>query len=174
MTEMRRERGSERLVLEKRPFMDSHGARAARQRHHTRVIAEVERLINYLHLTGAVEKPAPRGGPDRYIVQLGPVALSIAWLRGPLDGISDGTLLAIVWNGTILPRRNPETEKFQVLPTRTATSVWEDIISVEAESEATWRWCPQTESPLGFTSEELAARVVGKLEAAHKTAAAAA
>lgn len=165
-------RRADRIATDKRPFIDSHQANSVRSRQYSRVVAEVERLVQALHLAGGLEKPVPRAIPDRYVVQAGFVALSVAWIRGAMDTVSDGTLMAIVWRGTIAPRRAPEIERVQVAPARTATSVWEDLVSVAAENEASWRWLPNNAGPEGFTSEGLAERMVGQLHAAHRAVAA--
>ncbi len=152
------------------PFITTHAARAARTRQYALVIAEVERLVNGLHASGVLEKPTPRETPDRYMVQTGQVALSIAWLRGPTDLVTDGTLLVIVWRGTIAPRSPGDETRTSVVPVRTATSAWEDIVSVAAESEALWRWCSANVGADGVSSVELAGTVVRQLERAARGA----
>lgn len=162
---------SDRAILGQRPpFLATHLAQSARPRQQARIVAEVERLVNGLHSAGALEKPLPRSSPDRYVLQAGLVALTIAWLRGASDSVAEGTLLVIVWRGVIGPRRAPETERNRAAPASTATSVWEDIVSVTAESEAAWRWCPAGAPAAGFNSEELAGRMVQRLELAHHAA----
>src|SRR6266550_4429625 len=40
--------------------------------------------------------------PDRCIVQLGPVALSVSWVRERVDTVATGRLMIAEWNGTVV------------------------------------------------------------------------
>jgi hypothetical protein len=111
--------------------------------------------------------PVVRRAPERYSVQLGSVALTIAWLRSPLDRVSEGELLVILWRGTIAPGRAPQPERILAAPVTTATILREDVVTVAAESETSWRWYPPESDRAGLTSDELAERIVERLRAAH-------
>jgi hypothetical protein len=151
------------------PFIDSHRARAVCTRQLARLLAEVARRVKLLHSHDAIEVGVVRSSPDRYIVQLGPVALTVAWLRSRLDSVAAGELLMIVWRGTIAPRHAPALERASATPITTATALWEDVAVVAADSEATWRWCPSRDE-VGFTSDELAERCVDRLRVAYDDA----
>ena len=77
--------------------------------------------------------------PDRCIVQLGPVALTLGWLRSTPDSVAEGRLLVIVWQGTVTPRRRFHAERpaGQQLQAKSATVLWECEFAAEAASEAT-------------------------------------
>src|SRR5436189_268439 len=46
-------------------------------------------------------KPDVRRSPGRCIVQLGPVALTLSWLRTRAETVSQGRLLIVEWHGTV-------------------------------------------------------------------------
>ena len=123
---------------------------------------------------GAVSNPelAPKAEsvrtPDRCIVQLGPVALTLGWLRSTPDSVAEGRLLVIVWQGTVTPRRRFHAERpaGQQLQAKSATVLWECECAAEAASEATWTWRSVAEVGLAIPSDALAARCVERLSAA--------
>ena len=153
-------------------FIDSHRARSACGRELARLREEVARRVTMLSGNEEMEAVV-RSSPDRYIVQLGPVALSVAWLRSRFDTVSDGELLVIVWQGTVARRAAPLPEKPREKASTTATVLWEEIVSAAAENEESWRWRPSAEKTLGFTSDELAERCVDQLRRAYRRCAAA-
>jgi hypothetical protein len=164
---------SDRPWLDQPPFISTHRARAVCNRELARLVAEVARRVKALGVADATAAPVVRVSPDRYVVQLGPVALSLVWLRSGLDTVADGELLVIVWRGTIGPRRVPQLERRQMKPTETATVLWEEVITVVAENEPTWRWRPRDSDTAGFTSDALAERCVNQLQLAYDRAMAA-
>ena len=158
--------------LDRPPFIDSHRARGACIRQRSRLFAELARRVEVLHQSEWTEAVA-RPSPDRYIAQLGPVALTVAWLRDRFDSVPDGQLLAIVWRGSVAPTEVPRPERKYASRVSTATVVWEEVALVAAASEETWRWCPTADNGGAFTSDELAERYVDRLRAAYADALAA-
>jgi hypothetical protein len=156
--------------LEQPPFITTHRARAVSTRQRSLLFAAVARRVKVLHQNGSTEAAVVRTSPDRYIAQVGPVALTVAWLRSRLDGVADSELLVNVWRGTVAELRVSDVQRVGKRPKRTATSVWEDVVYVAAESEASWRWCPVSYDPAGFTSEEMAERCVDRLRDAYADA----
>ncbi|MCU0617050.1 MAG: hypothetical protein MUD17_08220 [Gemmatimonadaceae bacterium] len=113
------------------------------------------------------EAPTLRRMPDRCIVQLGPVALTVAWLRNGTDSPANGELLAIVWRGTIAPRGDHLPERLHGRPIAVPpVGVWEQSFVPSAASESTWHWHPESRDREGFASLELAAYCVHQLERA--------
>lgn len=107
--------------------------------------------------------------PDRCIVQLGPVALTLGWLRSTPDSVAEGRLLVIVWQGTVTPRRRFHAERpvaQQQQQAKSATVLWECEFAAEAASEATWTWRSVAEVEHAVSSDALAARCVERLSAA--------
>ncbi len=163
----------ERLVDDSRyhrpPFLGSHRALAACTREFARLSDEVTQGVTALLGTNAEEKPVVRQRPDRCILQLGPVALTIAWLRSTHDSVATGELLVIVWRGTVAPRnkqREPERPLVGPAPVG-ATLLWEQVLTAVADSEATWSWQPRDSGLAPCSSPELAARCVEQLRTAY-------
>jgi hypothetical protein len=157
---------TDRAELARERFLTSHRAIAACAREFGRVAQEVAAQAGALRQELMIEEePEIRLTPERCIVQVGPVALTIAWLRGPLDSLADGRLLIIAWRGTIARRR------FSELPVRrsdspaaeTAKNVWEEVFVVSAENEAMWTWQCEADASRRYDSAALAARSIDQL-----------
>jgi hypothetical protein len=151
------------------PFLASPRALAACTRELARLGDEVVRGVAVLSDATLAEKATVRRSPDRCIVQLGPVALTIAWLRGGHDAVDAGELLVIVWRGAVAPRARYHPERPAAGPaTVGATPLWEQVLTAAGGSEETWAWQPQDADQVGrCSSAELAARCVGRLRAAY-------
>ena len=113
------------------------------------------------------EEPELRLTPERCIVQLGPIAITIAWLRGPLDSLTDGRLLVIAWRGTVARRRFREapTRRSEPAVTQTAVSIWEEVF-VPAADEHRWEWECESDVTRRYDSVQLATRCIDQLRAA--------
>lgn len=157
--------------LEPPAFLASHRALAACSRELSRLGDEIEREVRTLPAPEAPAKPAIEHSPGRIIVQFGPVALSVAWLRSTLDTVSQGELLVIVWRGVVAPRRVQRPERpGNVRVAAGATPLWEKVLVAEAANENAWAWRPQDGSAPGCSSSELAVRCVDQLKKAHAQA----
>jgi hypothetical protein len=150
------------------PFLTTHRALAVCTRELAWLSDEVVRAVKALPDTTVMHKAVVRQSPDRCIVQLGPVALTLAWLRSHQDSVQTGELLVIVWRGAVAPRVTYEPERpdrhAAPLP---ATSLWEQVLMVSAASEAEWGWQPRDAGAGRCTSTELAARCVERLHVAY-------
>ena len=157
------------------PFLDSHRATAACRRERDRLHGELARQLSELLAAGTGEAFDVRVSPDRWIVQLGPVSLTVVWLKGARDSIAEGELLVIVWHGVAgrRPSRLPERPGAPQLPS--ATALWEEVLVPVAADEATWGWQPRSAGAGAgaWPSPELAARCVERLHAAYARIAAA-
>jgi hypothetical protein len=150
------------------PFLASHRALAACTRELARLSDEV--VVGVVALAGAVaeEKAAVRRSPDRCIIQLGPVALTLAWLRSSRDSVATGELLVIVWRGAVAPRQQHQPERPATRPTAIpATVLWESVLTAAADSEEAWAWEPRAADMRRCSSKELAARCVEQLRVAY-------
>jgi hypothetical protein len=150
------------------PFLTSHRAIAACTREFGRLSDGIRHGLTLLAGGGLDEKAAVRRSPDRCIVQLGPVALTIAWLQGAHDSVATGELLVIVWRGAVAPatRFQPERPAHGPAPVG-ATAIWEQIFTAVADNETTWTWQPHGADAGWCSSTELAARCVERLGAAY-------
>jgi hypothetical protein len=150
------------------PFLASHRALTACTRELARLADEVVRGVTALPGAAAEAKATVRRSPDRCIVQLGPVALTIAWLRGSHDAVAEGELLVIVWRGAVAPRTRHQPERPATGPARLgATPLWEQVLVPTGESEETWAWRKQDDDLGRWSSAALAARCVARLRAAY-------
>ena len=165
------ERLTDGLGPDRHSFLGSHRALAACTREFGRLADEVVKLAGALP-EAADERPVVRRSPDRCIVQLGPVALTVGWLRSTLDSAADGQLLVVVWRGTVAPRGDHRYERPSKEPPRVpATMQWEASYRAEATSEAAWGWRAANQQTDVVTSSELAMMCIRELKAAHAEAA---
>src|SRR3954466_15987415 len=121
----------QRYTSDRPEYLASHRSLAACQR-------ELARLTTTL--TTEVEAVADREGetstirrtPDRCILQLGPVAITVAWLRTTVDSVAEGQLLVMVWRGVIAGRTKFSPERPITIPvTGSAKIEWQDTLSAE-------------------------------------------
>jgi len=163
----------QRGLHERLPYLATHRALGACTRELVRltdaVIADATQLATAL---GAA-KPVVRNPPGRCLVQLGPVALTVVWLRSSPESASTGELLVGVWRGAVAPRMHHRRERpGQERQPAPATLLWERVFTAEAESDITWQWrhaiadlAPVTSSALS----ELCIAQLGQAYAAHST-----
>lgn len=145
-------------------FLGTHRARSVASREFTRFSDALTKAAKEAAKRLEQEAPVTRHSPDRCIVQLGPVALTAAYIRGGNDVPSGGQLLAIVWRGTIAPRGDhvPERLGARHVPTP-PVSLSEETYVVSADSESSWHWHPAGLDNEGYTSDELAERCIASL-----------
>jgi hypothetical protein len=152
-----------------RPFLASHKAVAACAREFVRLSREIVDGVAALPAAMAEEKAVVRQSPERCIVQLGPVALTLAWLRSTNDSIATGELLVIVWRGAVAPRTRHQPERPVTGPAPlAATALWEQVLTPVADSEASWTWQPRGSEIGQCSSSELALRCVDQLGVAYQ------
>jgi hypothetical protein len=152
-------------------FLASHRALAACTRELTRLSDEIVLGVAALSGAGVEHKAVVRQWPDRCIVQLGPVALTLAWLRSTHESVATGELLIIVWRGVVAPRKEHQPERPATGPARVpAAPLWEQILTAVGDSEETWAWQPHDIKAAPLSSTALAARCVERLRAAYQEA----
>lgn len=155
-------------ALDRPSFLASHRALAVCTREFGKLSDGVVDAVEALAASGAVEKPAVRTMPGRCIVQLGPVALTIAWLRSTLDSVADGQLLVMVWRGSVAPKvtRLPEDQARRGSAAQVPVALLEESLAAAGNDEASWSW-RLSEDVQDFTSAELASRCVALLREAY-------
>ena len=147
-------------------FLASHRAHGVCTRELNRLADDVARLVEELPRGDDGEKPEVRLSPGRYVLQVGPAALTLSWLRSTLDSVADGRLLAVAWRGTVVRGANRLPER-SLGPgnARTAVAVWEETLVADATSEGDWRWRAESDPTRSYDCAELAARCVEPLRA---------
>ena len=131
---------------------------------------EFERLADTIakRATSAAEKVGAKAEvqrmPDRCLVQLGPVALSVSWVRERVDTVATGRLMIAEWQGTVV--RTPRPADMATTTTTNhgpATLMSEKILRADATGEPDWLWRREPTADLGYASRDLAAHCVESL-----------
>lgn len=153
-------------VLDKEEFLDSHRALAVCAREFDRLADDVGKRVMDLEDEAKGLKADVRRSPGRCIVQLGPVALTISWLRTRGETVSQGRLLIVEWNGTV--GANGAQEYVNGVPTvavtQTAKVVRETVFVAEASDEKSWTWRREGKNGRkSYRSTELAKSVVSSV-----------
>jgi hypothetical protein len=149
------------------PFLKTHRALAVCGREFACLADEIDARLTTLLQAGLDAKPELRHSPGRCIVQLGAVALTVAWVRNQVDSVEDGRLLAIVWHGAVASRRPHVFERRDNDTSRTATALWEDVMVANASTESDWSWCSEKRPAKCYSSSDLATRLVQRLHRAY-------
>jgi len=164
---------SERILdqqssYERAPYLTTHRALAACTR-------ELERLGNELlagveSLTTTLEAPPAvvRRPPGRCLIQLGPVALTVVWLRSTLDSVATGELMINVWHGAVSPRLHHRSERpGQERAPEPARLLWERVLRPIAVDEQSWGWVPDAADAMPMPSVALARMCADRLGRAY-------
>ncbi|HXE59973.1 MAG TPA: hypothetical protein VN607_04680 [Gemmatimonadaceae bacterium] len=157
------------LWAERPSFLATHRALSVCTRELELLAVSVVRGVAALTNAGLEEKSKERLSPGRCIVQLGPVALTITWLRSTIDSVADGDLLAIVWRGSVAPKGEHLPERMTTRHAPLAvTSLWEEVFVAAGTDQATWAWQLKGDSTTSYSSVDLAAQCVDRLRAAYE------
>jgi len=151
-------------------YTASYRATAACTRELARLHEEIaSSLTDFLPGDGrAPEEPVVRRSPARCLVQMGPVALTLAWLQRAQGTVADGELLIVVWRGEVGVRTPQGFERaHQQSGASSATALWETVLVVAAKSETSWGWAPAGAPDDALSSSALAQRCVERLRAAY-------
>jgi hypothetical protein len=157
--------------------LDTHAAYTASYRANAACTRELARLheeiatslADFLPGDGrAPEEPVVRRSPARCLVQVGPVALTLAWLQRAQGTVADGELLIVVWRGEVGVRTPQGFERaHQQSGASSATALWETVLVVAAKSETSWGWAPAGAPDDALSSSALAQRCIDRLRAAY-------
>ena len=110
-------------------------------------------------------KIAIRRTPERCIIQVGPSALTVAFIRNRRDS-AEGELLVIYWRGNVAPSLRQQPER-ATQPALSAEALSESVYVAEATSEADWMWRSREEPDNNYTSVSLADVIVDRLRTFH-------
>jgi hypothetical protein len=149
-----------RYGFERPDYLASHKSLAVCQRELTRlttaVSAQVQAIADAEGTTATIRRT-----PDRCVLQLGPVALSVAWLRSTMDSVAEGQLLIVTWTGNVTsrPKYSPERPG---KPESSARIAWQDTFTAEADDEASWSWRSENKNGRQST-DDVAALAIKRL-----------
>lgn len=146
-------------------FITSHRATAVCARELTRLH---DAIANGLAAWDVADAPVVRRTPGRCLVQVGPVALTVAWLQRAQGTVADGELLIVVWRGAVAVQAPRGFERtVDRAGASSATPVWETVLVANAESEAEWGWMPAGVADVALSSATLADQCIERLRTAH-------
>jgi hypothetical protein len=137
-------------------WSEGHQTYMSQPRAQTALKREFEMLTS--ELAGRVKFESDRLGdkqvemhcaPQRLVVQLGPVGLSMSWVAGRSGNLADGRLLVIEWDGAITHRRHMGGAK-------TASPIREQLYRPEAKGPDDWCWRPEGGEGSSYSSRNLA------------------
>jgi len=151
-------------------FLSTHRAATVWAREFGSLVAESLDRVHAEHAPKSPTAPVIRRSPDRCIVQLGPVALTVARLKSSADAVGEGQLLIIVWRGAVAPApaRLPEHVAFGASK-QAAVALWEESYIPVATSPDDWSWAPTAKGQSQSTSA-LAKGCFERLSAAYADA----
>jgi hypothetical protein len=156
----------ERLDRDRDAYLASHRSGPACARELERLADDVVQRVESMERDEAAGEIEVRRGAGRCIIQLGPVALTMSWIRSRTDAVIEGRLMIMEWDGIVrrgtdqVPERAPVRHTF-----RPATLLREDVFVADAATEQTWRWRRDGRALGMYTSRDLAARCIASLTA---------
>lgn len=152
-------------------YITSFRANAACARELARLYDEIAALLADARVPADAkvpEEPVVRRSPARCLVQLGPVALTVAWLQRSQGTVADGELLVVVWRGEVAVRTPQGFERaHQHSGASSATALWESVLVASAQSETQWGWTTAGATDDTVSSAALAHRCVDRLRKAY-------
>lgn len=153
-------------VHDRDTYLGSSRSQPACGRELDRLATEIARRAAAVDPELAGAKAEVRRSPGRCIVQLGPVALTVSWVRSRTDTVSEGRLMIVEWKGVVARGPQLSFERTPARPTGLpATPVSEVVLLADATSEKDWRWRLEADD-LGteaLPTMDLAARCVDSL-----------
>ncbi len=156
----------ERIVRDRDSYLGSHRSGPACARELERLADDVVSRIESMARDDAAGEIEVRRGAGRCIIQLGPVALTMSWIRSRTDAVIEGRLMIMEWDGIVrrgtdqVPERMPVRHAY-----RPATLLREDVFVADAATEQTWRWRRDGQTLGTYTSRDLASRCLASLTA---------
>jgi hypothetical protein len=156
----------ERYARDRDAYLGSHRSGPACARELERLTDDLIERVESMELPDGAGEIEVKRGAGRCIMQLGPVALTVSWIRARTDAVLEGRLMIMEWDGVVrratdhLPERAPVRQAFPP-----ATLLREDVFIADTATEQDWRW-RRDGRPLGvYSSRDLATRCMASLEA---------
>ena len=145
----------ERAAQQRDAFLGSHRAITHLGREFDRLATEVTKRVASVN-RDEVETPLDvHRVPGRCTVQLGPVALTLSWVRTRPDTVATGRLMIIEWEGQVNRPNTPN--KQSPVPLR------ETVLRADATRVDDWQWRSDEVAGYAYDSSELAAHCVDSL-----------
>jgi hypothetical protein len=145
----------DRTLQQRDSFLGSHRAITHLGREFDRLAAEVTKRAATVNRDDTEIPLEVHRVPGRCTVQLGPVALTLSWVRTRPDTVATGRLMIIEWEGQVgrsLPSSGP-----RAIPLR------ETVLRADATRVEDWQWKSDDVAGYAYDSTELAAHCVDSL-----------
>jgi hypothetical protein len=153
--EVRGTPADERSAAQRDSFLGSHRALTHLGREFDRLAAEVTKRVATVAPPEAEIPLEVQRVPGRCTVQLGPVALTLSWIRTRPDTVATGRLMIIEWEGQVV--RAGGAAGARAVPIR------ETVLRADATRVEDWQWRSDDVSGNAYDSNELAAHCVDSL-----------
>jgi hypothetical protein len=148
-------RDEDRSTQQRDTFLASHRAITHLGREFDRLAAEVAKRAATVNRDDVEVTLEVHRVPNRCTVQLGPVALTLSWIRTRPDTVAAGRLMIIEWEGQV--GRAGATTGPRAIPLR------ETVLRADATRVEDWQWKSDDVAGYAYDSTELAAHCVDSL-----------
>jgi hypothetical protein len=156
----------ERRVRDRDSYLASHRSGPACARELERLTDDVIQRVEGLDRAEEAPEIDVKRGAGRCIIQLGPVALTMSWIRSRTDAVIEGRLMIMEWDGIVRRGTDHVPERAPVRHAgRPATLLREDVFLADTANEQDWRWRRDGRALGTYTSRDLASRCLVSLTA---------
>lgn len=145
----------QRFAQQRDSFLGSHRAITHLGREFDRLAAEVTKRVATVNRDDVETPLEVHRVPNRCTVQLGPVALTLSWVRTRPDTVATGRLMIIEWEGHV--GKAGSTGGPGAVPLR------ETVLRADATRVEDWQWRSEDVAGYVYDSNELAAHCVDSL-----------
>jgi hypothetical protein len=147
--------GGDRSTQQRDTFLASHRAITHLGREFDRLASEIAKRAATVNRDDAEVPLEVHRVPGRCMVQLGPVALTLSWIRTRPDTVATGRLMIIEWEGHV--GRGVPSGRPSPIPLR------ETVLRADATRVEDWQWKCDDVAGYAYDSTELAAHCVDSL-----------
>jgi hypothetical protein len=148
--------GEDRATQQRDSFLASHRAITHLGREFDRLASEVAKRAATVNRDDTEVPLEVHRVPGRCTVQLGPVALTLSWVRTRPDTVATGRLMIIEWEGQ-MARGVAASVGPNPIPLR------ETVLRADATRVEDWQWKSDDVAGYAYDSSELAAHCVDSL-----------
>ena len=145
----------QRSLQQRDSFLGSHRAITHLGREFDRLAAEVTKRVATVNRDDVETPLEVNRVPNRCTVQLGPVALTLSWVRTRPDTVATGRLMIIEWEGHV--GKAASSGGPGAVPLR------ETVLRADATRVEDWQWRSEDVAGYVYDSNELAAHCVDSL-----------